>query len=99
MRTRTARNSFYGFPTATHWTLGCDANDPHTLAAFWANALGYVAEPGYEDPDGASIVDPAGKGPAIGWLRVSEGSQRRIGSISTSEWQAKARGTWSSGND
>lgn len=58
---------------ALHWTLGCDANDPHRLADFWAEALGYVTEPGYEDPDGASIVDPAGRGPAIGWLRVPEG--------------------------
>ncbi|MCW2832079.1 MAG: glyoxalase [Nocardioides sp.] len=56
----------------SHWTLGCDANDPHLLAAFWAAALGYVPEPGYEDPDGASIIDPEGKGPAIGWLRVPE---------------------------
>lgn len=58
---------------ATHWTLGCDAADPHRLAAFWAGALGYVAEPGYDEPDGASIVDPAGHGPAIGFLRVPEG--------------------------
>jgi hypothetical protein len=58
---------------ATHWTLGCDATNPHVLADFWANALGYVPEPGYDDPDGASIVDPEGKGPAIGWLRVPEG--------------------------
>ena len=58
---------------ATHWTLGCDAADPHALAAFWAGALGYVAEPGYDDPDGASIVDPEGRGPAIGFLRVPEG--------------------------
>lgn len=57
---------------ATHWTLGCDAADPHRLAAFWALALGYVAEPGYDEPDGASIVDPAGVGPAIGFLRVPE---------------------------
>ena len=57
---------------ATHWTLGCDAADPHRIAAFWAQALGYVAEPGYDDPDGASIVDPAGKGPAISFLRVPE---------------------------
>jgi hypothetical protein len=35
-------------------------------------ALGYVDEPGYDDPDGASIVDPDGKGPAIGFLRVPE---------------------------
>jgi hypothetical protein len=58
---------------AMHWTLGCDATDPHRLAAFWALALGYVAEPGYDEPDGASIVDPDGHGPAIGFLRVPEG--------------------------
>jgi hypothetical protein len=57
---------------ATHWTLGCDAADPHRLAAFWAGALGYVDEEGYDDPDGASIVDPDGKGPALGFLRVPE---------------------------
>jgi predicted enzyme related to lactoylglutathione lyase len=57
---------------ATHWTLGCDAADPHRVAAFWAAALGYVAEPGYDDPDGASIIDPDGAGPAIGFLRVPE---------------------------
>jgi hypothetical protein len=55
-----------------HWTLGCDAGDPHRLAAFWAGALGYVSEPGYDDPDAASIVDPDGKGPVIGFLRVPE---------------------------
>jgi hypothetical protein len=58
---------------ATHWTLGCDAADPHAIAEFWALALGYVAEPGYDDPDGASIVDPDGERPAIGFLRVPEG--------------------------
>jgi hypothetical protein len=58
---------------ATHWTLGCDATDPHAIAAFWALALGYVTEPGYDDPDGASIVDPDAAGPAIGFLRVPEG--------------------------
>jgi len=58
---------------ATHWTLGCDAGDPHRLAAFWALALGYIDEPGYSDEDGASLVDPGGKGPAIGFLRVPEG--------------------------
>ena len=65
---------------ATHWTLGCDAEDPHRLAAFWAAALGYVSEPGYDDPDGASIVDPEGRGPAIGFLRVPEGktSKNRV---------------------
>jgi hypothetical protein len=58
---------------ATHWTLGCDATDPQRLADFWALALGYVPEPGYDEPDGASIIDPDGSGPAIGWLRVPEG--------------------------
>jgi Glyoxalase-like domain len=58
---------------ATHWTLGCDAADPHRIAAFWAGALGYVPEPGYDNPDGASIIDPAGVGPAIGFLPVPEG--------------------------
>jgi len=58
---------------ATHWTLGCDAADPHRIAAFWAGALGYMPEPGYDEPDGASIIDPDGVGPAIGFLRVPEG--------------------------
>ena len=62
---------------AIHWTLGCDANDPQQLATFWSAALGYIAEPGYEDPDGASIIDPEGRGPAIGWLRVPEGKSAK----------------------
>lgn len=57
---------------ATKWTLGGDANDPQRLAAFWAAALAYVPEPGYDDEDGASIVDPDGVGPTIGFLRVPE---------------------------
>jgi hypothetical protein len=57
---------------ATHWTLGCDALDPHRLAAFWSLALDYIPEPGYDEPDGASIIDPDGRGPAIGWMRVPE---------------------------
>jgi len=56
----------------TPWTLTFDAADPHRAAAFWADALGYVAEPGYDEPDGASIVDPAGDRPAISFLRVPE---------------------------
>ena len=58
---------------ATHWTLGCDAVDPQSITRFWAGALGYVSEPGFEDPDSASIIDPDGRGPAIGFLRVPEG--------------------------
>lgn len=57
---------------AVHWTIGADAADPRRLASFWAHALGYVLEPGYDDPDGASIVDPDGRAPAIGFLRVPE---------------------------
>jgi len=62
---------------ATHWTLGCDAADPREIAAFWAFALGYVTEPGYDNPDGASIIDPDGTGPAIGFLRVPEGKSAK----------------------
>ena len=58
---------------ATHWTLGCDAIDPQFVARFWAGALGYVSEPGFDGPDSASIVDPDDRGPAIGFLRVPEG--------------------------
>ncbi|GHH64177.1 VOC family protein [Promicromonospora soli] len=57
---------------AEYWTIGADAGDPQRLAEFWALALGYVPEPGYDDPDGASLVDPDGAGPAIGFLRVPE---------------------------
>ena len=58
---------------ATFWTLGCDADDPQRIAAFWALALGYVKEPGFGTPDNASIIDPDGRGPAIGFLKVPEG--------------------------
>jgi hypothetical protein len=58
---------------ATKWTLGCDAIDPRRIAEFWETALGYISEPGYENPEGASIVDPDDVGPAIGFLRVPEG--------------------------
>ncbi len=64
--------SSYADEVATHWTIGGDAADPHALAEFWAFALGYVAEPGYDDPDGASIIDPDGVGPAVSFLRVPE---------------------------
>ena len=57
---------------ALHWTIGADAADPQALAAFWARALDYVPEPGFDQPDNASIIDPDGVGPAIGFLRVPE---------------------------
>ena len=55
-----------------YWTLGCDADNPQRIAEFWALALGYVKEPGFDEPDSASIVDPDGDRPAIGFLRVPE---------------------------
>src|SRR5690349_7962895 len=58
---------------ATLWTLGCDADDPQRIAAFWTRALGYVKEFGFDEPDKASIVDPDGVGPAICFLQVPEG--------------------------
>jgi hypothetical protein len=58
---------------ATCWTLAGDATDPQRLAAFWKSALGYVDEDGYDFPDGASLVDPDGRLPAISFLRVPEG--------------------------
>jgi catechol 2,3-dioxygenase-like lactoylglutathione lyase family enzyme len=58
---------------ATHWTVTFDAADPRRLAAFWALALGYTDEPGYDFPGGASLVDPAGALPAISFLAVPEG--------------------------
>lgn len=62
--------------------LGCDASDPHRVAAFWALALGYSNEPGYDDPDGASTIDPNGKGPLTGHLhrRSTPGSFQDRGS-------------------
>lgn len=58
---------------AVAWTIGWDARDPHRLATFWAAALGYVPEPDFDEPDAASIVDPDGDLPVIGFLRVPEG--------------------------
>ncbi len=58
---------------AIDWTVTFDARDPKLLAVFWAVALGYVDEEGYDYEDGASLVDPQGRGPAISFLRVPEG--------------------------
>jgi hypothetical protein len=67
-----SRSWAYCSGMATRWTLGCDAADPHRMAAFWAAALGYVAEPGYSGAEAASIIDPDGTEPAIGFLRAPE---------------------------
>jgi hypothetical protein len=58
---------------AIDWTVTFDASNPKRLADFWALALGYVDEEGYDYEDGASLVDPQGRGPAISFLRVPEG--------------------------
>ncbi|WP_408631896.1 VOC family protein [Micromonospora palythoicola] len=44
--------------------------------AFWTPALGHVREPGSDKPDNATIVDPDGRGSAIGFLKVPEGRVR-----------------------
>ena len=35
-------------------------------------ALGYEPEPGYDELEGASIIDSEGQGPALSFLRVPE---------------------------
>jgi Glyoxalase-like domain len=62
---------------AIHWSLGCDTAEPQRQAEFWARALSYPQEPGFEDPGNASIIDREGKGPAIGFLRVPEGKMSK----------------------
>jgi hypothetical protein len=58
---------------STFWTISGDATHPRRLAAFWALALGYVDEPGYDEGDGAALIDPDGVLPPISFVRVSEG--------------------------
>jgi len=76
--------------------FGMCAADPQVLASFWAFALGYVKEPGFDEPENASIIDPEGRGPAIGFLRVPEGRPPRTACTSTSGWPVKGPGTWPS---
>src|SRR5262245_6847379 len=57
----------------TFWTVSGDASDPKRLATFWALAIGYVDEPGYDFEDGAALVDPEGRLPPISFLKVPEG--------------------------
>ncbi len=46
-----------------------DANDPHTLARFWAAALRYDTE---DHTDVAACSDPASTGPRLFFQRVPE---------------------------
>lgn len=48
-----------------------DANDPVRVAAFWAEALGYVEEPP-EEEGWVFVADPAGEGPSLYFAPVPE---------------------------
>lgn len=63
----TVRNTVYPRSQGNLLDLGLRRQRPPLLA------LGYVVEPGYVDPGGASIIDPDGRDAAIGWPRVAEG--------------------------
>ena len=50
-----------------------DAHDPKRLAAFWAEVLGYVADPLPGDPEEwSALVDPDGNGPRLLLQKVVE---------------------------
>ena len=76
---------------ATHWTLGCDAEDPPRLARFWALALGYVVEEGFDGPDNTSLIDPDGRGPAIGF---GSRARRRGTRTSANGWSGRPPTGW-----
>jgi hypothetical protein len=80
---------------ATHWTLGGQALDPQRQAAFWAAALGYVLEEGFEGPDVASIVDPDDVGPAMGWLRTE--TPTRTSNHQHIDIRVAGKGPWDAG--
>lgn len=45
---------------AIDWTVAFDDGHPKRLATFWALALGYIDEEGYDVQDGASLYGPGG---------------------------------------
>lgn len=49
-----------------------DCADPHRVAAFWAEVLGYDAPP-VDSETGAIAVDPTGARPRLYFQRVPEG--------------------------
>lgn len=53
-------------------SLAIDCTDPATLARFWAEVLDYQTLAG-DDPDEATIVPKARRGPHLLFLRVPEG--------------------------
>ena len=65
LRTPADSRTAHNLDTAPSIVLDCA--DPAVVAAFWAAALGYAADPGGEP---GVLVDPAGAGPAL-QLRAS----------------------------
>jgi hypothetical protein len=57
--------------------LGLRCHRPSPAGGLLGPGAWLCKEPGYDDPDGASIIDPDGKAPAIGWLRVPEGKSAK----------------------
>jgi len=56
-----------------HITIDC--RDPHALAGFWAQVLGFVDEPEFPNEPGddeALLVDPTGHHPSVLFIRVPE---------------------------
>ena len=52
-----------------------DCRDPHRLAAFWAEVLGFIEDPSHPnlpDDDEVQIIDPAGHHPGLLFIAVPE---------------------------
>jgi len=49
-----------------------DARDPDTLAAWWAEALGYTVKEMEDDDEAAIVPSDRGKDPAILFIRVPD---------------------------
>jgi 4a-hydroxytetrahydrobiopterin dehydratase len=56
--------------------VGIDAMDIPAIRPFWKAVLGYVDEPGRDDPTDP-IVDPVRKGPAIWFQQMDEPREQR----------------------
>ena len=49
-----------------------DCSDPHAVAAFWAKALSYELDAPNGSAGEVLLVDPAGQGPSLGFMKVPE---------------------------
>jgi hypothetical protein len=56
-------NHYDWFMTTLHWKLVIDANDPHTQADFWSQALGYLVE------DNSALIERLLR---LGYVKVEE---------------------------